>query len=102
MRTLESGRMMLRANNTGVTAIIDTDGRAVSRLPNFVNGTLTGMAQGRTGATPYVRFGEWGVVLIVAIALLGVIAARWPVTRSTPSESIEQSPEKDSTWTSKP
>jgi apolipoprotein N-acyltransferase len=75
MRALESGRMMLRANNTGVTGIIDTDGRAVARLPGFVNATLEGVAQGRTGATPYVRIGEWGTVLLAAVALLAFAAA---------------------------
>jgi apolipoprotein N-acyltransferase len=97
MRALESGRMMLRANNTGVTAIIDTDGRAVARLPGFVNATLTGTAQGRSGATPYVRIGEWGVVLIVALALIGVIALpRSP--RAVHNDPIElPNPTKDVT-----
>ena len=97
MRSLESGRMMLRANNTGVTAIIDTDGRALSRLPGFVSATLTGTAQGRTGATPYVRIGEWGVVLIVAIALIGVIAfARHPGRPAHRAFNEPSTSEKDS------
>ena len=69
MRALESGRMMLRANNTGITGIIGTDGKSVARLPPFTVDTLSGQVQGRTGATPYVRWGEWGIVLLLAIAL---------------------------------
>src|SRR5439155_9253396 len=57
MRALESGRMMLRANNTGITGIIDVDGQTVSRLAPFTAGMLTGTLQGRSGATPYVRWG---------------------------------------------
>jgi apolipoprotein N-acyltransferase len=72
MRALESGRMMLRANNTGVTAIIGADGTTVGRLPGFVNATLSGVAQGRSGATPYVRIGDWGIAAIVLGILLAI------------------------------
>jgi apolipoprotein N-acyltransferase len=71
MRSLESGRMMLRANNTGITGIIGTDGRSLARLAPFTTDTLTGVVQGRTGATPYVRWGEWGILLLLALALSG-------------------------------
>ena len=71
MRSLESGRMMLRANNTGITGIIGTDGRSLARLAPFTTDTLTGEVQGRTGATPYVRWGEWGILLLLALALTG-------------------------------
>jgi len=73
MRALESGRMMLRANNTGVTAIIGVDGTTLGRLPGFVNATLSGVAQGRTGATPYVRIGDWGIAGIVVSILLAIL-----------------------------
>jgi apolipoprotein N-acyltransferase len=69
MRSLESGRMMLRANNTGITGIIGADGRSLARLAPFTTDTLTGEVQGRAGATPYVRWGEWGVLLLLALAL---------------------------------
>jgi apolipoprotein N-acyltransferase len=69
MRALESGRMMLRANNTGITGIIGTDGRSVSRLASFTTAALTGEVQGRSGATPYVRWGEWGTLILLAFAL---------------------------------
>jgi apolipoprotein N-acyltransferase len=69
MRALESGRMMLRANNTGITGIIGTDGRSVSRLASFTTATLTGVVQGRSGATPYVRWGEWATLILLALAL---------------------------------
>ena len=69
MRALESGRMMLRANNTGITGIIGTDGRSLARLAPFVTDTLTGEVQGRTGATPYVRWGEWGILVLLAAVL---------------------------------
>ena len=88
MRALESGRMMLRANNTGVTGIIDIDGKALIRLPGFVNGTLTGAAQGYSGATPYVHVGEWAVVLLIANMLLWSFSAQRRT--AIPSSSISK------------
>ncbi|HEY0268950.1 MAG TPA: apolipoprotein N-acyltransferase, partial [Methyloradius sp.] len=72
MRAMETGRMMLRATNTGATAIINRDGSIVSTLPHFTTGTLQGQAQGYIGTTPYVRFGNWPtlIVLFLASALL--------------------------------
>jgi apolipoprotein N-acyltransferase len=74
MRALETGRMMLRATNTGLTAIIDTRGRIVASLPLFTAGSLTGEIQGYAGSTPYVRWGNTPVLLFwaaLALALLG-------------------------------
>jgi apolipoprotein N-acyltransferase len=70
-RALESGRMMLRATNTGSTAIIDPHGHILSQLTHFTNGTLTGEAQGYTGETPYVGWGNWGA-LVLGLMLLGL------------------------------
>jgi apolipoprotein N-acyltransferase len=69
MRALETGRTMLRATNTGVTAVVDPRGMVAARLPPFTEGVLEARVQGRTGATPYVRAGDAPVV-----ALAGLIA----------------------------
>jgi len=71
MRALETGRTMLRATNTGMTAIIDPRGRVVARLPQFSEGVLEGEVQGHSGATPYVKLGNYPIVL----ACLALIAA---------------------------
>ena len=80
MRALEAGRMMLRANNTGITGIIGPDGRTISRLPAFTIDTLVGELQGRSGSTPYVRWGEW-TVLIAVCAILVALMARAIIAR---------------------
>ena len=67
MRALETARPMLRATNTGITSIIDHRGRELARLPWFTRGILEGRIAGRSGATPYVRFGD---ALVVALALV--------------------------------
>jgi apolipoprotein N-acyltransferase len=73
MRALETGRWMVRATNTGATAAIDETGHVVSRLPEFTVGTLVAEVTPRTGATPYVRWGN-GPALMLAFAL-GLLAA---------------------------
>ncbi|WP_150554854.1 apolipoprotein N-acyltransferase [Pandoraea nosoerga] len=71
MRTLETGRPMLRATNTGASAIIDAHGRVQGRLPTMTTGALTGSVQPYSGLTPYVRFGN-GPALGLAIVALGL------------------------------
>ena len=73
MRALETGRMMLRATNTGVTAVIDRDGRILKMLPQHVEGVLTTEVQGYTGATPYVRWGNTAVLVL----LLAMLSLAW-------------------------
>ncbi|HLP98427.1 MAG TPA: apolipoprotein N-acyltransferase [Sideroxyarcus sp.] len=71
MRALETGRMMLRATNTGVTSVIDKDGRVLAMLPQHEEGVLTAEVQGYAGSTPYVRWGN-AAMLLLAVAMLGV------------------------------
>lgn len=58
VRAMETGRYMLRATNTGATGIINERGRIVQLAPMHRTVALSGMAQGFTGATPYVRMGN--------------------------------------------
>ncbi|MBU6459286.1 MAG: apolipoprotein N-acyltransferase [Proteobacteria bacterium] len=69
-RALENGRYMLRATNTGMTAIINEHGRVLSRLPPDITGSLVGMAQGYAGMTPYSRFGDRPVIVLSGILVL--------------------------------
>ena len=71
-RALETGRMMLRATNTGATAIIDPHGEVLAHAPHFTTTILTGSAQGYSGSTPYARFGNWPWLIfsLVVFALL--------------------------------
>ncbi|MDH4286511.1 MAG: apolipoprotein N-acyltransferase, partial [Gallionella sp.] len=82
LRALETGRMMLRATNTGVTSIIGADGKVLQQLPQHEEGVLQGMAQGYEGSTPYVRWGNAAVLLLLA-ALLGYA---WTRRNSSPEK----------------
>ncbi len=75
LRSLESGRAMLRATNTGITSLIDHQGRTVARLPWFEEGILESEVQGRNGDTPYLRWGDW-LVFYAALLLLLMILLR--------------------------
>ena len=71
MRTLETGRPMLRSTNDGATAIIDGRGTITQLLPFYEEGILTATLRGTAGFTPYVRFGNAAFLLLGALALLG-------------------------------
>ena len=76
-RALELGRPLLRATNDGVTAVVDARGVVVDRLPRFERGVLRAQVVPRTGRTPYARFGDWIVLLLVGATLLAAqLAAR--------------------------
>ena len=69
IRALETGRMVLRATNTGLSAIVGADGAVRATLPPFTRAALTGDVQTYTGSTPYARWGD-GPALIASLVLL--------------------------------
>jgi apolipoprotein N-acyltransferase len=68
-RALETGRMMLRSTNTGATAVIDQHGYVIAHAPHDVKTVLDIEAQGYTGSTPYVRWGNWPFIIFCFICL---------------------------------
>jgi apolipoprotein N-acyltransferase len=58
MRSLETARPMLRATNTGATAVINHRGDVIAELAPFTRDTLEASVQGTQGLTPYVRIGN--------------------------------------------
>ncbi len=70
MRAKETGRPMLRATNTGISAIIDHDGRIVQQSPQFEIAVVTGPVIPMQGATPYVRMGNVPIVVLSVVCLL--------------------------------
>jgi apolipoprotein N-acyltransferase len=77
MRSLELQRPMLRATNTGATAIIDHHGQVVGMLERFTRGSLVGGYEGRTGLTPFARWAAaWSVWPLWGLALL-VLGWAW-------------------------
>jgi len=72
MRSLETGRPMLRATNNGATAIIDGRGKVQQQIPFYQQGALAATVQGMRGMTPYIRCGN---LLFLGLGALGLGAA---------------------------
>ncbi len=75
MRALELGRPMLRATNTGATAVVDERGQVLAQLPPFTRSTLETRVQGMQGLTPYARIGN-GLPVGLAVAVVGLLWLR--------------------------
>ncbi len=76
MRSLETGRDLLRATTNGISAIVDDKGRIVKRSPQFETIVITAQVQPRTGATPYVRFGNVPVLIVLTVMLFAASTVR--------------------------
>lgn len=75
-RALETARMVLRATNTGATAVIDPKGQLIAHAPHFKQVTLSSEAQGYQGTTPYVRWGNWPFLIICLSAIIRLLGHR--------------------------
>jgi apolipoprotein N-acyltransferase len=69
MRSLETGRPMLRSTNSGATAVIDAKGKVEGVLAPYTRGVLAAKVQGMEGTTPYIRFGNLLFLALGALAL---------------------------------
>jgi len=78
MRALETARPMLRAANTGVSAIIDHRGRITAGSEQFVATVVKGPVQPMQGTTPYVRWGNAGIVALSALLIVLSVAVGAP------------------------
>jgi apolipoprotein N-acyltransferase len=78
LRALENGRALVRATNTGISAIIDHRGRVIGSIPSFERSSYSADIQPRTGSTPFSRWGSLPVlvVAVLMLAVAGVVAIR--------------------------
>lgn len=79
MRAAEVGRYLLRSTNTGISAVIDPQGRVVNRAPEFEPAVIRDSVQGFRGSTPYVVWHNYAVLLILAL----VLVFQSPITKLT-------------------
>ena len=81
MRALEFERPMLRATNTGATAVIDHQGDVIAALPPHTQDVLLAQVQGRDGLTPFAewvsRWGLWPLWLLCAAIVAWCAKRRW-------------------------
>lgn len=67
MRALETGRYLLRATNNGVSAIINEKGKVTVTGPQYEATVIAGEAMPMSGATPYVRVGNWLIIPLMFV-----------------------------------
>jgi apolipoprotein N-acyltransferase len=78
-RAAENHVPLARCANTGLTLLIDSNGRVTRRLPTFRVAVLVGELSSPGIVTPWTRIGDWpGVLaaLLVAAAALRALTAR--------------------------
>lgn len=70
VRSLQTGRYQIMANNDGLSAIIDDRGQLVASLPPLSEGTLTSRIHPRIGLTPWMRLGDHSIILSLLVFML--------------------------------
>lgn len=70
MRALETARDLIRSTTSGITALIDYQGRVMVQGAQFKQAVVNGSIQPRTGTTPYVYWGNYPVILLFVVALM--------------------------------
>ncbi len=75
-RALETGRYMIRATNTGVSAIIDSQGKILSQSGQFVAEVVSGKVWAMEGVTPFIIWGNWAIIIIM-IGLLLIVFVQY-------------------------
>lgn len=74
MRALQVGRPLLRFTNTGIDTVVEADGQVRHQAQKFVVTNIETTVQPRSGATPYVQYGNkplWALSL--AIVVMGLL-----------------------------
>lgn len=77
MRALESGRYLLRATNTGVTAIVSEKGKIIYQAPVMQRASITADIKPMSGLTPYARIGNKPVIVLILMVLLGAFLNKY-------------------------
>ncbi len=76
LRAIEQGLPVVRAANTGISAVIDPMGRIVARLGLGVEGVLDSSLPAAIAPTIYARSGDIPTAMMVAAAFILVIRRR--------------------------
>jgi len=76
MRAVETGRWVVDAGVSGISAFIDPTGAVQSRTGLFQPAILRGQVQASTAQTVYVRFGDWVPILSLLIIAMSILTPR--------------------------
>lgn len=73
LRAAEQGLPLLRAANTGVSAVIDARGQVLASLPLGQHGAVDAVLPPALAPTLYSRTGDWPVLALIVLALAGFV-----------------------------
>ena len=76
LRAVEQGLPILRAANTGVSAVVDAKGRVLDRIPLDTEGHIDAIIPGALAATLYSRTGDWPMLLLLMALAAGLMRRR--------------------------
>ncbi len=76
MRAIETQRQSIRSTTTGISALIDEFGQLVQNTELHEKAILIGTVQPLQGSTPYVRWGNWPIVIFMSLSLGFLIVKR--------------------------
>ena len=76
VRAIEQGLPIVRAANTGISAVVDPVGRIIARLGLGVEGVLDAGLPAAIAPTIYTRIGDIPAAIMVAAGLLVVLRRR--------------------------
>jgi apolipoprotein N-acyltransferase len=76
LRTIEQGLPLVRAANTGISAVVDPLGRLINALPLGREGVIDALLPQPIGTTIYARVGDAPAAILVALALALVLRRR--------------------------
>jgi apolipoprotein N-acyltransferase len=80
MRAVENGTYLVRAANTGVSAVIAPTGAITAETGIFTEAALVGTIHAREGETPYTRYGDvlaWISAVFLGAYVLALARVRW-------------------------
>jgi apolipoprotein N-acyltransferase len=73
---IEEGLPLVRAANSGISAVVDPVGRIINSLPLGREGVLDAPLPQAIGAPVYARFGDAPAAIMIVIALIAVARRR--------------------------
>jgi apolipoprotein N-acyltransferase len=76
MLAVAEGLPLVRAANTGISAVVDPLGRIVKSLPLGVEGVLDASLPRAIAPTLYVRFGDDAAIVLLIVSLAAVVRRR--------------------------
>lgn len=77
VRSLQAGRYQVVSNNDGLSAIIDAQGKITDKLGAFTAGILQAKVFPATGMTPWVKWGDWPILLLCSLFLTWALGQRY-------------------------